>query len=79
MGEKTGVQLVISALILGASVVAGSLLIKSSLDRAASEIAGLRSGLGQLAEVAEADSGARPGAAPPGRPDPNRRTARCRA
>jgi protein-disulfide isomerase len=64
------VHLVISALILGASVVAGSLLIKSSLDRAASEIAGLRSGLSQLAEVAEAD--AKP-AAPAGRPDPNRR------
>jgi protein-disulfide isomerase len=73
LGEKTGVQLVISALILGASVVAGSLLIKNSLDRAASEIAGLRSGLGQLAEVAGAESEAGPGAAAPGRPDPNRR------
>ena len=73
MGEKTGVHLVISALILGASVVAGSLLIKTSLDQAASELAGLRSGLGQLAEAAKAGSGAEPSAAPTGRPDPNRR------
>jgi protein-disulfide isomerase len=73
LGEKTGVLLVVSALILGASVVAGSLLIKSSLDQAASELSGLRSGLGQLAEVAKAGLGARPSAAPSGRPDPNRR------
>jgi protein-disulfide isomerase len=67
------VHLVISALILGASVVAGSLLIRTPLDQVASELAGLRSGLGQLAEAAKADSGAKPSAAPTGRPDPNRR------
>jgi protein-disulfide isomerase len=72
LGEKTGVLLVVSALILGASVVAGSLLIKSSLDQAASELSGLRSGLGQLAEFAKAGAGAKPTAAPSGRPDPNR-------
>ena len=72
MGEKTGVHLVISALILGAAVVAGRLLIKTSLDQAASELAGLRTGLGQLAEVARAAPAAKPSAAPTGRPDPKR-------
>jgi protein-disulfide isomerase len=61
--------LIVASLILGASVVAASLLVQSSLDRATS----------QLAEVLVAINEARP-AAPraalptrPGRPDPNRR------
>jgi protein-disulfide isomerase len=71
MGERTGVLLVVSALILGASIVAGGMLVQSSIDNAASEIAGVRTALSGM----QAD--ARPAAAPTParaqRPDPNRR------
>jgi protein-disulfide isomerase len=67
--NTSSIPLVIASLILGASVVAASLLIQSSLDRATT----------QLAEVLVAINEARPAAptapapARTGRPDPNKR------
>jgi protein-disulfide isomerase len=66
--NTSGIPLVIASLILGASVVAASLLIQSSLDRAST----------QFAEVLVAINKARPAAptaptpARAGRPDPNK-------
>ena len=70
MGERTGILIVVSALILGASIVAGGLLVQSSIDNAAVEIAGMRSALAAM--QAGVKTAAAPTAAPE-RPDPNRR------
>jgi protein-disulfide isomerase len=68
VNQKSGVLLVISALILGASIVAGSLLIKGSLDGVAEQISEARVAL------PEAKPAPRPtAAARPGRPDPSKR------
>jgi protein-disulfide isomerase len=70
LGERTGILIVVSALILGASIVAGGLLVQSSIDNAAVEIAGMRSALAAM--QAGVKTAAAPTAAPE-RPDPNRR------
>jgi protein-disulfide isomerase len=73
LGNRTAVLIVVSALIVGASVVAGGLLVRSAIDDAASEIAGMRAefaGIQSSLRKAEAPA---PQAARRGRPDPNRR------
>ncbi len=71
MTQNSGAPIVVAALVIGASLVAGSLLIRSSVERAATEVASLRTALGEVGPRAGA---ARPTpTARPGRPDPNRR------
>ena len=72
MGDRTGIIIVIGALILGASIVAGGLLVQSSIHQAATEMAGMRTALAsmQMALRAPAPAAA---AARAGTPDPNRR------
>lgn len=66
--NSSGTPLVIASLILGASVVAASLLIQSSLDRATTELGKV------LVAISEAKPAAPTAAAPTraGRPDPNK-------
>ena len=71
MSEKTGILTLISAVILGASVLGGAWVIRSSLSQASSELAALRSSLGSLPTVANAATGR--ANRPRQRPDPNRR------
>jgi protein-disulfide isomerase len=73
LGERTGVLIVVSALILGASVVAGGLLVQSAIDNAATELAGVRTALAGMQSGLRAAAAPAPQAARPGRPDPNRR------
>ena len=61
---------VIAALILGASVVGASLVIRSSVDRVTGELASMRSAMGVVPDAARAKPAAR---ARGSRPDPNRR------
>jgi protein-disulfide isomerase len=65
--------IVVSALILGASIVAGGILVQSSIDHAATEIAGVRTAL--IGMQSSLQAAAAPAARPAGaeRPDPNRR------
>jgi protein-disulfide isomerase len=67
-------MLVVAALILGASVVAAAMLIQSSIDKTAVEIAGVRNAVEKIPAAAAAP-GARVAAAPQRaqRPDPNKR------
>ena len=67
--NSSGTPLLIASLILGASVVAASLLIQSSLDRASTELGKV------LVAINEAKPAAPAAAAPTrtGRPDPNKR------
>ena len=67
-----GLPLIIAALILGASVVGGSLLISDSLERGTAEIAALGETVANLPATAPAPP-ARQQAARPSRPDPNER------
>jgi len=62
----SGRSIVIAALILGASIVGASLLLKMSLDRLSSQLE--TAATARLAVPAPT-----PGAAPSGRPDPNQR------
>jgi len=73
LGERTGVMIVISALILGASVVAGGLLVQSSIETAATEIAGVQTALTGLQSSLKAAAAPAPQPARAGKPDPNRR------
>ena len=70
MDEKTGMWVVVAALILGASVVGASLVIRSSVDRVTGELASMRSAMGVGPKGARAEPAAR---ARGSRPDPNRR------
>lgn len=69
MAQNPGAQTLVAALILGACIVAGALVIRSSVDGAAREVAGLKEVLARLPAANV------PSAAPaqPGRPDPSRR------
>jgi hypothetical protein len=69
MAQNQGAQTLVAAFILGASIVAGALLIRFSVDGAAREVAGLREALVR-GPVANAPTAA---PAQPGRPDPGRR------
>jgi protein-disulfide isomerase len=65
-----GTPLLIASLILGASVVAASLLIQSSLDRGTAELSKVLVAMGEARPAAPA---APTPTARPGRPDPNKR------
>jgi len=67
MAQNSGAPTIVAALILGASVVAGALLIRSSVDSTAREVAALKDAM-----RAPAAAPAQP-AVQPGRPDPSRR------
>ena len=73
MGDRTGVLLVVSALILGASIVAGSLLIRSGLDAVTTEMAGMRSAAGSLNAAAQAGARQLQQPSRSARPDPSKR------
>jgi protein-disulfide isomerase len=73
LGERTGVLIVISSLILGASIVAGGLLVQSAIDNAATQIAGVRAALSEMKSSLREAAAPAPQAARPGKPDPNRR------
>jgi protein-disulfide isomerase len=73
LGERTGVLIVISALILGASIVAGGLLVQSSINNTAIEIAGVRTALSGIQSSLRVGAEAAPQPARAERPDPNRR------
>jgi len=68
-----GVPLIIAALILGASVVAGALLIRASLERGTSELAAVREAVAELPSAPAAAPAQRQQAARPNRPDPDKR------
>ncbi len=69
MSEKTGILTLISAVILGASILGGAWVIRSSLGQASSELAAIRTSLGSRPTVADAGRANRPRQ----RPDPSRR------
>jgi protein-disulfide isomerase len=70
LNERTGMWVVVGALILGASVIGASLVIRSSLDRVTSELTNMRTAMGAAPDAAKAQQAAR---ARGSRPDPNRR------
>ena len=73
MGEKNSTVL-LAAMILGASIVAGSFLVKTSLDQAAGELAGIRTAMAEMpSRVAQAPARPNPRPQQANRPDPNRR------
>ena len=72
MAQNSGVPIVIAAVIIGASIVAGSLLIRSSLDHTSQELAGLKTAIGELEVAATAPQPAARADAR-ARPDPNKR------
>jgi protein-disulfide isomerase len=67
---NTGAPIVVAALILGVSIVAGALLIRSSLDETVSQLAVLTEAVESAPAGAAAPS---PSRARPSRPDPDRR------
>ena len=69
MAESNSGALVISALIIGSSIVAGSFLVRSAVDRTGAEVNSLR---GSIDAAAKAGPPSRDTAAQ-NRPDPNRR------
>ncbi len=71
MSEKTGILVLISAVILGASILGGALVIRSSLSLAGNELAAIRSTLESLPTLANANAGRANRPRP--RPDPSRR------
>lgn len=73
MDSKLGVPILVGAVILGLSVLAGSYLVKSSLDRGTAELGEVTAALGEFQEALE--EATRPPTQPARRrgPDPNRR------
>jgi protein-disulfide isomerase len=69
MSQQTGSASIVAALIIGLSIVAGALIIRSSVERAAEEVAALGETVGKVELAAARPT---PTAAPP-RPDPSRR------
>jgi protein-disulfide isomerase len=72
LGERNGVLIVVAALILGACVVAGGLIVQSAIHNATTQIAGVRAELNALQSSLQAAAPA-PQPARAQRPDPNRR------
>jgi protein-disulfide isomerase len=65
--------MIVSALILGASIVAGGILVQSSIDNAATQIAGVRTALSDMKSSLQAAAAPAAQPARAERPDPNRR------
>ena len=72
MNGNSGASIIVAALVLGVSIVAGALLIRSSLDETVEQLTALTEAVEDSALAAPA---APSRAARPGRPDPNRRYA----
>ena len=72
VAQNNGGPVIVAALIIGASIVAGALLIQNSVNGAAGEVASRRAEIGK---IQVAGGGGAPSREParPGRPDPNRR------
>ena len=68
MTDRTGIWVVIAALILGASLVGASFVIRSSVDRVTGELEDMRSAMGAAPDAAKAARRARGS-----KPDPDRR------
>jgi protein-disulfide isomerase len=66
------VMLVVAALILGASIVAAAMLVQTSIDNAAAEIAGVRTTVAALPAAAPAGRAAAAAPARDNRPDPSK-------
>ena len=65
---------VLAAFIVGGSILAGSWMVTSSLDRTATQLKDIRAGLADTKGALEAVAKARPASAPSRRgPDPNKR------
>jgi hypothetical protein len=74
MAQNSGTPIIIAAVILGAAVVVGSVMIRSSLDQGTAELAGVRAALSDFPRQLAAAAPPTPSrAARPARPDPNRR------
>jgi protein-disulfide isomerase len=73
VAQNSGGPILVAALILGASLLGAALLLRGSIERTATEVAGLNDTLGAMMPPGAANAAARP--ARPGRPDPNRRYA----
>ncbi len=71
----SGGPLIVAALILGAAIVGGSLLVRSALQSETAELANVRTALTELHEAVQAGAAPKPTrqAARPDRPDPNKR------
>jgi len=69
VAESNSGAMVISALIIGSSIVAGSFLVRTAVDRTGAEVAGLRSAIESAAKAGPARDTAMRG----DRLDPNRR------
>ena len=72
MSQNHSAALVISALIIGASIVAGSLLVRNSVDRTGNEVAELKATI-QAASGGAGSAARGRESADRGRPDPSRR------
>ena len=74
MGNQSG-GFIVAALILGVAVLAGSFVVRSSLDAGTEELAGVREALGEVQAVLEEATGNGGGRAEarPARPDPAER------
>ena len=69
-------SMVIPALIVGGAILAGSMVVKTSLDKTTTQLADIRSGLNETKVALDAVASAKNTAAAPSRrrgPDPNKR------
>jgi protein-disulfide isomerase len=75
VGNQSGGPFIVAALILGVAVLAGSFVVRSSLDAGTEELAGVREALGEVQAVLEDATGNGGGRAEarPQRPDPGER------
>jgi len=75
VGNQSGGPFIVAALILGVAVLAGSFVVRSSLDAGTEELAGVREALGEVQAVLEEATGNGGGRAEarPARPDPAER------
>jgi protein-disulfide isomerase len=69
--DKSGILVLVAAVIVGASFVGASLVIKSSVDRTTAELEGLRTALSAMTGAQRPERARAP--ARPDRPDPGRR------
>jgi protein-disulfide isomerase len=67
------VAIVVAALVLGASVVAAGMLIRTPLEQGVEQLGAVQTSLASLEEAVKSAAAPAPRAAPAGRPDPNRR------
>jgi len=73
LGERTGVLIVLSAVILGLAIVGAGLLVRSSIDRTVSELEGVRTALSEMQSNLRTAAAPTPQPTRTQRPDPNQR------